>query len=331
MRSRLPSWIRTGIVLAVIAGTQSGCKSGWKMPGADMFSWTRKPSETTLSGTGPSVAMPSSTTASNSTGSGVPTSPATRSSPSTINSTAANPPTATRPFGQPAGPYGQAGAGPYGQMNPNTAMANQALPAAGTAATANGYTTGNYATNQAPATQLASANPYGAPAAYPQSAPYGNPPAAMARTTMPPSPAATAGFPPGGGPSGATASIPTTPYGFAPPAGPSFAQGALPPNAGYVPLGSAPVAAVPAGFGGGSLPPSLPPQTSMPVAYGGGVPAGMPSVVAPNQASTATYRPGSVARQTSYDFSNPGPGVVPPAQGVAYPRTAGEVPPNVNR
>ena len=52
MRSRLPNWIRLGMVLAVIAGTQTGCKSGWKMPGSDMFSWTRKPSESTLAGTG---------------------------------------------------------------------------------------------------------------------------------------------------------------------------------------------------------------------------------------------------------------------------------------
>ena len=336
MRSRLPNWIRLGMVLAVIAGTQTGCKSGWKMPGSDMFSWTRKPSESTLAGTGPSIAMPSN---------GAPTSPSTKSTPSPINSTALN-------NTKPSSPYGQGVTSPYGQpAAPNAAGGLANAPGAGTAATQNGYSTGNYATT--PQRPMAGAAPsYGAPGTPVPGVnnqlaqnPYG-----PSGYGVPPNGAVAAGpagvAPSAGGPTayGAPQGYPVPMQSVAgpnslPPAG-SVAYGAtLPPAApGVVPNGipntnpyvpnaganSVPMNTV--SYGAGSLPPSLPPASSMPNAYGGGAAPSVPTYTGP-----ASYRPGSTARPTAYDFSNQAPagGTAPGA--AAYPRSATELPSNVNR
>ena len=109
MRMRLDHWTRLAVVVVAVAGTQTGCssgwnKSGWKMPGSDMFSWSRKPSESTLAGSSPSLAMPSGQA-------GSPTSPALRNTPSPVSSTAAN---AGRP-----NPYGATGAGTANATGPS--------------------------------------------------------------------------------------------------------------------------------------------------------------------------------------------------------------------
>lgn len=329
MRSRLPNWIRTGMVLAVIAGTQTGCKSGWKMPGSDMFSWTRKPSESTLAGTGPSIAMPSN---------GAPTSPSTKSTPSPINSTALN-------NTKPSSPYGQGVTSPYGQPSAQNTLAN--VPGAGTAATQNGYSTGNYATTpQRP--MAGAAQGYGAPGTpapgYNQLAqnPYG--PAmqgAPQNASVPPM----VGAPSAGGPAayGAPQGYPAPTHSVAgpnslppaggvaygmtpPPAAPGVVPNGIPNTNPYVPnAGTNSVPTNTVSYGAGSLPPSLPPASSMPNAYGGGAAPNVPTYTGP-----ASYRPGSTARSTSYDFSNQAPGGGAPS-GAAYPRSATELPSNVNR
>jgi hypothetical protein len=219
-------------------------------------------------------------------------------------------------------------------------------PGAGTAATQNGYSTGNYATT--PQRPLAGAAPsYGAPGTPAPGVnnqlaqnPYG-----QSGYGVPPNGAVAAG-PAGVGPTayGAPQGYPVPMQSVAgpnslPPAG-SVAYGAtLPPAApGVVPNGipntnpyvpnagtnSVPMNTV--SYGAGSLPPSLPPASSMPNAYGGGAAPSVPTYTGP-----ASYRPGSTARPTAYDFSNQAPagGTAPGA--AAYPRSATELPSNVNR
>lgn len=116
-------------------------------------------------------------------------------------------------------------------------------------------------------------------------------------------------------------------YGMTPPpAAPGVVPGGIPNTNPYVPnagTNSVPMNTV--SYGAGSLPPSLPPASSMPNAYGGGAAPSVPTYNGP-----ASYRPGSTARSTSYDFSNQAPagGAAP---GAAYPRSATELPSNVNR
>ncbi len=141
---------RNLLICGLIATTtaSSGCKSGWKMPGASMFSWGKKPSEETLAGKGPTTTLP--------------TSPATTQTPSLLagagsKTTQAKPSpyaTATRPT-SPGSPVTASLAS--GNVQAPTAWPsanpNQAPAGMGTAATANGYTTGPYNT-------YAQSNPY---------------------------------------------------------------------------------------------------------------------------------------------------------------------------
>jgi hypothetical protein len=318
MRSRVSNWVRLGVFAAVVAGTQTGCKSGWKMPGADMFSFTRKPSESTLSG-GPTVSMTPTTQ-----------SPALKSTPSPIQSTALG---GTRPS-----PYGASPAG-----------ATAGVPGAGAAATANGYTTGNYATN--PTRPTPGANPYGAPVG-PTSQPGFGTASSMANAGAPAygapaygapaygAPSAAPGYgpglPPPSHPAGAHSAMPMA--GSIPPAGGGYvAQATVPPTSygvpGYVPAGNS-VNATPAGYSSNvNLPPSMPPTSSMPIAYGGTQPPNTAPAGSQQFAAPSSYRPGSINRSTSYDFSNQGPGASGPMSPMppSIPRTANELPGSVQR
>jgi hypothetical protein len=349
MRSRTQNWVFTGLVLALVAG-QTGCKSGWKMPGSDMFSWGRKPSESTLVGSGPSVSTPGSMTASTapksatppaSAPTGTPMSPALRSTPNQVASTAVNPgavnPNAAgRPNGTNFGGYGP-NSTPYG----STAST---APAPGAAASANGYTTGAYATGQPRAPMGVNSAPYGQLAAAQSPSGQGMP-FAQAPSSLPNAnqnfnfPSST----PVAGPS------PQVYGGMTVPRGPSTIaaapSGALPPTAvpsGYSmnpPAATPPAASIPNGLpvatashaqglpampvsSGTNLPPGLPPNTQMPVAYGGSAPSSMPVMSTPTNSGTTPYLPGSVGRNTPYNFSNQGPGAAPAAPAPSFPRTA---------
>lgn len=332
MRSRLPSWVRFGLVLAVVAGTQVGCSSGWKMPGSDMFSWKRKPSESTLTGSGPSIQMPNggaSTASSSTSGS----SPASRNTPSPISSTAVN-------GGRQSGPYGQSnnanngsGAGlsanTVGYQTPvGTALGGPrpAVPGAGGAATSNGFSA-----------------PYAAPTAQTTSAMYTIPPANGGMpNTVPPNPYSVAPAPTqftnpqAAQPTPGPYSLPPAGLGLPPsgvaglppsPAAPNFAAPApsqYPPNSNaYAPTGGSTVPAMPVGYSTPALPPTAPSMSpaALPVAYGGTAPSFAPTAnppVAPAPArvsmngSATGYQPGSTARPTNYEFSNVGPGTSAP-------------------
>ncbi len=103
--------------------TTAGCKSGWSMPGKDLFSWSKKPSESTLAGSGPSTTYPPS--------------PALNSTPTSIASSGAR-------------PGASSGVGSYVTTPPS---------GSGASAIANGYQTGPYGTASGAAGNSASATP----------------------------------------------------------------------------------------------------------------------------------------------------------------------------
>ena len=374
MRSRTRNWVFTGLVLALLAG-QTGCKSGWKMPGSDMFSWGRKPSESTLVGNGPSISTPGSTTASATPRSatppasapiGTPVSPALRSTPNQVASTALNPGAANpnasgRPNGTSFGGYGP-NSTPYG----STASA---APGPGAAASANGYTTGAYATGQPRAPMGVNSAPYGQLASNPalgmqpqgpqmQGPQMQNPqmqgpqlagaqspsgqgvsfaqgpsslPTANQNFNFPssaqvagPSPQVYGGMTVPRGPS----AIAAAPGGALPPATVPSGGSMIPPTAptanGLPVARTASAQGVPAMpvSSGTNLPPGLPPNSQMPVAYGGTAPSSMPVMSTPTSSGATPYLPGSVGRNTPYNFSNQGPGATPAAPAPSFPRTA---------
>jgi hypothetical protein len=273
---KVQAWACCGLIAVTVGST--GCKTGWKMPGASLFSWTKKPSAETIAGAGPSMTTPQS--------------PALSQSPSLV--AGANRPAAPKanmymptavPTPQTA-PTGYAAATP--PANPYAGM--------GGAATANGYATGPYNT-------YAQSNPYaaasaGAPpaSAYAQ-APMGQAAARPVAATQYPQMQSTQ-----------PSSMPTAGYasanlgGFQPPAaGNPYAQ----PTA-TAPAPSATGYAMPSGY-------AMTPATGgaySPVGATQATPASMPSVSSLSSnasvpVSPASFRPGSTQRATGYDFSAP--------------------------
>ena len=107
-------------------------------------------------------------------------------------------------------------------------------------------------------------------------------------------------------------------------------------SATYAPMGNGGIPALPAAYNAAavnSMPQSSMPQSSMPNALPGSFQpssppsnsANGPTVAAQTYSGAAPYRPGSVGRQTGYDFSNQGAGVsgLPPA---SVPNTANGLP-----
>ena len=277
MRTKLANWTRLAVVVVAVFGTQTGCKSGWKMPGTDMFPWSKKPSESTLAGSSPSLSMPSNNPAST-------VGPAYKNSPSPLVSNAANPSRTNAPYGAANS------AGPAFNMPPNSQMANNG---SGVSAGANGYSTGPY--NMAGNTNRTGAftPPTG----------YGPPPQSPNGYGAATNPNAVAGLPPayGGMPAGLAQSSNN--------------------SATYAPMGNGGIPALPAAYNAAAV--NSMPQSSMPNALpssfqSSSLPsnsANGPAVAAQTYSGAAPYRPGSVGRQTGYDFSNQGAGVsgLPPA------------------
>ncbi|MFM7975277.1 MAG: hypothetical protein ACKO8U_09415, partial [Pirellula sp.] len=128
MLSRFPNWVRSGLLLAMLAGTQTGCQT-WKSPSFNMFPWSKKPSADKIVGTKPPTNLPTSSSSTSG-----PVSPALRNTPSPVP----------------------------GSPTPNTNLASNpagAIPSPGTAAANNGFTPGTYNVAQ-PRTNPASPNPY---------------------------------------------------------------------------------------------------------------------------------------------------------------------------
>jgi hypothetical protein len=296
MRTKLATWTRLAVVVVAISSTQTGCKSGWKMPGADMFPWSKKPSESTLAGSSPSLSMPPSGSTTS------PLGPAYKNSPTPLAGNAANP-------GRPSSPYGGT-TGPSFNMPPNNASSypgNQlAGNGAGVTSSANGYTTGQYntASNANRVGGMSPPTAYGAP-----TSPYGAPSGSTGYSAPPTN--AVAGLP---------TSLPPA-YGGIPSGGPTQS----PSISSYAPMGG--TSAIPAGYNSSAMPntaqtpssmPNALPSTYQPSALPPSTPIGSNGVQ--NYAGAAPYRPGSVGRQTGYDFSPPGAsGGAAPA---SYPSTA---------
>ncbi|AMV33834.1 hypothetical protein VN12_17025 [Pirellula sp. SH-Sr6A] len=303
MRTKIANWNKLALVVLIVGGTQVGCKSGWKMPGASMFSWSKKPSESTLAGSNPSISSPSAASmGSGLAASGAPTSPALRNTPNMLASTAK-----TSPYGTPTGMAGSAG------------------PVAGGAAASNGYQTGPYVTSTGNRptgfTAPTGYGPTGAPTGVPTGAPTGS----FAMNGAP------AGAPSGFGLPGAGSN------GMAPPpSSPTLATasayGAPQPTAPYgMPSAPAGVPALPVGMSSTNMA-SLP--AGMPAGTMSSMPNAAPASYTPQQnaapiyAGAAPYRPGSTARQTSYDFSQPSATGAPNTglPGVNVPQTATGLP-----
>jgi hypothetical protein len=313
MRSTIANWSRLVLVVAVVAGTQTGCKSGWKMPGTDMFSWNKKPSEASLAGSNPTLSVPgSSSTGSGLSSSSTPVSPATRNTPNVLASSSKSSPYAAAPAGAPQ----------YGAPT-------------GSAATANGYQTGPYATVAgARPTAPGAPNGFTPPTGYANTQPMmGQPPAVAMSATAPQTNAF--GVPP----ANAFGATPANGYG-APQAGaakmasaptytPNPMQPQLPPSQS--------VPAMPVGMSStnmAALPPAMAPASSMPNAVQGGFSSSQPVATNPTYAGAAPYRPGSTGRPTAYNFSGTGAqnnaapaGSLP---GTNVPHTANGLPPATN-
>ena len=293
MRTKLGNWTRLAVVVVAMAGTQTGCKSGWKMPGSDMFPWSKKPSESTLAGSSPGLSMPSNSASS-------PMGPAYKNNPTALAGNGIGSP-------KPQSPYGAPGTtGPSFNMPSNNPMASNHGPSGpsthngmGVVSGANGYNTGAY--NMAgPANKPGGYTPqtgYGT-AQQPPTA-YGNMPPQNAMASMPPAY--------GGGPSGMP--------GMPPPTN----------SASYAPMGNgAGTPAMPAGYHA-AMNTANPMQSSMPNALAGSSPLSAgPAIVNQTYNGAAPYRPGSVGRPTSYDFSNQSGGAGLPPAGV--PNTANGMP-----
>jgi hypothetical protein len=287
MRTKLGNWTGLAVVVVAMVGTQSGCKTGWKMPGSDMFPWSKKPSESTLAGSSPSMSVPNSANS--------PIGPAYKNSPSAL---ASGPAKSMSPYGSPNS------TGPSFNMPQTNAMASSMPNGAGVSAGANGYSTGPYgmASNSGRSGYTPTSG-YGAPTPQPNG--YGSPAPVNAL-------AGQSGMPPayGGMPTGMPTGMPNGPV-----QSPSISS--------YAPMGG--VAALPAGYNPGAVN-SVPSQSSMPNALPNGYQQSNPSGGPPVQtyAGAAPYRPGSVGRQTSYDFSNQGGGSGLPPAGV--PGMANQLP-----
>jgi hypothetical protein len=316
------------LMVSMIAAGQTGCQSGWKMPSTSIFPWSKKPSESTLAGSNPSLTAPTAKTGSFASGTGTPSSPASNNTPALLSS--ANTRTAS--------PYG----GVMGRNQSTIPTASdfttpQANPTAGLAANANGYQTGPYSMGGVKTGQTAP-SPYGA---------NNNVAAAQPSTGFAPATGFnTAGNVPQGRPT--NPGLATS----APPQQPQFTNQGLPGAQGFaasngLPVQSQPGMGTPNNFAGNAAfgNPGLPPAQGMPNAgmpnagmnagnFAPAVPVGMsstnmaalppatPTFSMPNagptghqapiiQAATASYsgaspyRPGSTSRSTAYDFSKP--------------------------
>jgi hypothetical protein len=293
-----------GLLVATV--TSAGCQSGWKMPGASMFSWKKKPSEETLAGKGPTVSTP--------------TSPALGQSPSLVANSARTPAAKPNTYAPPK--TGSAlGASALAATAPNAGLATPPT-GMGNAATANGYTTGPYSTYAQPSNPYATAGTtYGATAAGGHAQP-GGPATSPARASHP---------------TGLASSYPATTSGpSAPPSVPAMAASYGQPPAGApqtpsslysLPTGPANAPSTQSGLSSAGAYPAVPtnvasmaPSTTNYSPVGANAPSSIsggagPSASFPSsstvQASTASFRPGSTQRVTGYDFSGAAPASTP--------------------
>ncbi len=308
-------------VLLVSVASNTGCKSGFSFPGSSMFAWSKKPSQETLAGKGPTVTTPTSPAQGQTPGLIASTPPKTsiKSNPygtSSLTNSSTNPSlpsntlaSATTPYSQPAGSSTKPSMGGMGSAAAANGYATGPYNTYGQAANAAGsYAQAGAAYGQAVANNAATAvnnatAPYTAPvnnaAAYPglagttpvQTPNYGEPavPQIPSLQTY----------------SGQTAnslySMPNAQTNAVAQNGP---QSAFPVPPANMPTNTPSMSSyAPIGQGSGQL--ASGPTSTQAATAGYAVPSGG------TQASTASYRPGSTQRTTGYDFSTTGTQVSP--------------------
>ena len=309
------------------------------------FPWSKKPSESTLAGSNPSLNAPSTTGGSFASSGGTPTSPATNNTPTLLSS--AN--------SRGSSPYGNLAGGNRSTIpTASDFTVPSANPNTGLAANANGYQTGPYgmAGNR---TGLTAPSPSGVPnGVAANQAPAGFAPATGFNNNVPGTPQ----------PRSANTNMafnPTQPQGLPAglPAAPSFNQpngqpaqalptmvaatNSLPPQASFGAPGLPPaptmpnnsmmnssmapnnmVPTIPAGMSAtnmASMPPAAP-NFSMPNAAASAGPGQSMQTAAASYSGASPYRPGSTSRSTAYDFSRQ-----TPSNPASAPHTATGLPP----
>jgi hypothetical protein len=263
--------------LGLILSSGVGCKTSWQMPGKDLFSFGKKPSEETLAGKGPTTTYPAS--------------PASKYSPQQVAS-------APNGANQQAMYNATAPAGSTAPAGYSAASANPVGSAAAANGYAAGYPTGPYGT-QASMTRPASlpgstaAAPGMPGASAPQAGGAGGLPAMPGSASAPSMPNYPQGYSTGG----------YSPVGYAPASSPTPNNPAAALSSPYQPARSMPPAgpaagAMPAGFGApvsnspgmpGAMPGGMP--GAMPGAMGGMSPTGLPA--APMGAMPGMSAPGA--------------------------------------
>lgn len=255
--------------LGLILSSGVGCKTSWQMPGKDLFSFGKKPSEETLAGKGPTTTYPAS--------------PASKYSPQQVAS-------APNGANQQAMYNATAPAGSTAPAGYSAASANPIGSAAAANGYAAGYPTGPYGTQGSMARTGSLPGSSGATPGMPGAgSPQAGGPGGF--STMPgPSPApAVPNYPQGYSTGG------YSPVGYAPASSPAPGNPAAALSSPYQPARSMPPAgpaagAMPAGFGAPvSNPQGMP--AMMPGAMGGMSPAGAPA--APMGAMPGMTAPGA--------------------------------------
>ncbi len=330
-----------------------------KLTRRKIFPWSKKPSESSLAGSNPSITAPTAKTGTFASGTGTPSSPAANNTPALLSSSNQRGPS----------PYGGAFGGNRSTIPTASDFTTpQSNPTAGLAANANGYQTGPYSMAGA-RTGLTAPSLQGAP----NNVAMNQPPAGFAPATgfnagnapqARPTNTGVAFNPPAQPPQFNNAGLPAT-NGFAPPSGlpgqsqptniaannfpgnAGFGNPGLPPapgmpnqgmptqgmpnqamaNAGLPNAGMANsnmVPAMPAGMSSTNMAslPSAPPSFSMPNAAPMGAQGPGAQAATASYGGASPYRPGSTGRATAYDFSRP------PANGATnVPHTANGLPP----
>lgn len=337
LKSRWGHWTCVGLVACSISAT--GCKSGWKMPGKDLFSWNKKPSETTLAGQGPSMTYPSGP-AANHTPTAIASTPTPKTSAPNFQTAAYAGGTTSAPGTMPssAAAANNYQVGPYGMGNsgaPNS-LANTTSPVLGGNAAASGAGLNPAFANSNPAALAANRtaqpaatgqpfpsvqtysgaqqNPYGYRAANPAGM-ASNAQPNMANTANMPNMANMNNMAQSNNPYAASSGTPT----YAPPT--NTGNGLNPPGANFANAGYAP-----------SSNQAYSQPTS--AATNPGYPSSAVNPYATTNngavASAGGYRPGSTSRTTTYDYTQPASststasnsGLVPPPAYNATPLSA---------
>ncbi|GIX01063.1 MAG: hypothetical protein KatS3mg111_4395 [Pirellulaceae bacterium] len=175
MKQRIQLARTVAVVSVALTISCTGCRSsGWKMPGAGLFSWNREPDAATLAGKSADSEL------------ALPEGPASKYTPNAIASTAAGSPTADA-----VAQATQEAASAYGYQ-PSGGPASATPPAMGTAAAANGYQTGPYKMASGPTGPNVNYGPNGAatmPSSVASAPPsYASSPMATSTNTSPTAP-----------------------------------------------------------------------------------------------------------------------------------------------